>query len=234
MTLEAGRRGRTKVDASGVVSGTFRQVGTSTPKGNGWGGQMKHVIDAKLAGGAGNAISIVGKISTGGTITYKGNGIPLASTKPYRAWLGPTSASCNVVGSKYWTARRVAGTGKPPAAATIKQTEQNALLALDRAQPVSRDLRSVTGWLYKLNFQIEAARRCGVAPVGYARGLAGRADIVRKLRDLLKSLVGQGAQYSGYGLEPYDVVDFVNSAVDTGAIGDTTVKQGLETWMDQA
>jgi hypothetical protein len=228
-----------KVAADGAVSGTFRQQGTSTPKGNGWAGQMKHVVDAKLVGHAGS-IAIVGRISTGGKLTYKGRGVPLSSTKPYRASLGPTSVGCNLVRSKYWTARRAAGTGKTPAPATIKKSEQHALQALDRVldqrpnAPGSDDLRLVTGWLYQLNLQIEAARSCGAAPSGYARGLAGRADVVTLFRDLIKSLASQGRPYSASGYVPYDVMNLVNSAVDAGLIGDATVKQGLEAWLDQA
>jgi hypothetical protein len=228
-----------KVAANGRASGSFRQEGTSTPNGNGWGGQMKHVITGTLAGDAGN-VAIVGQISTAGTITYKGKGVPLASTKAYSARLGPTSAGCNVVNSKYWTARRVAGTGKTPAPATIKTSEKNALQALDAAldmrpyNPPLDTLRSVTGWLYTLNLQIEAARTCGVAPAGYKRGLPGRVDVVTVLRDLIKSLASQGKPYSAFGYQPNDVVNLVNSAVDAGLMGDPTVRQALESWLDQA
>jgi hypothetical protein len=228
-----------KVSATGAVSGTFRQEGTSTPKGNGWAGQMKHVVDAKLIGRA-DGVGIVGTLSTGGMLTYKGKGIPLESTKPYRTSLGPTSAGCNIVRSKYWTAKHTAGTGKTPAPATVKKTEQNTLQALDRMldqrpyAPARDDLRLVTGWLYQLKLQIEAARSCGVAPAGYAGGLAGRTDVVTLYRDLIKSLVSQGKPYSALGYEPYDVVNLVSSAVDTGITRDPTINQGLETWLDQA
>jgi hypothetical protein len=227
-----------KVNAAGAVSGTYRQQGTSTPKGNGWAGQIKHIVDAKLQGNASDNIAIVGELSTGGTLTYRGKGVPLASTKPFRSWLGATASGCNVVRSKYWTARRTAGTGKTPTAAMVATTEQNALRALERANAAWPNksvplVQAAAQWLSHLNRQIEAARSCGVAPAGYARGLAGRADVATLLRDLIKRLVSPSPPDSEHGFVLGDVVRLVDAALSAGLLADPTVKQGLENWLNQ-
>jgi hypothetical protein len=233
------------VSPGGAVAGHYRLVGVGRPVSGGFTGTLRTVIDAKPTGSAADVV-LVGHMSTGGVLTRGKVSVPITSNRSYRARLAVTLTSCLVARGPKWVARRTARSGKPPAPAALRAAENNLLDdledALDRrpAKPSAYHLRLILKGIQDLHFKIAASRTCGVAPAGYANGVAGRAVVVELFAEVIKHMTSPGRPSVDPTYTATDIAGLVNAAVDAGLVGpgarnaDPAVRGGLETALNDA